>query len=79
MSKRPFGAPPRMSKIVAGLDEVVAIARCKPHQFKYLKGHQEQGVVGLCTNCKGRFTAWPGTIYYDEIVAAKGAFKGREG
>lgn len=60
-----------MSKIIEGLKQAVVVARCKPHRFQYLKDHGDEGVAGICTQCDGRFTAWPGTIYYDEIIAAK--------
>jgi len=58
----------RVSKIIK---EALASAKCE-HEFEYLGafGHVD-GVTARCRICKCRFTAWPGTIHYDEIVAAR--------
>jgi hypothetical protein len=66
-----------MNKILEGLKEAVASTKCA-HEFEYLRDAGAGGVVGRCTNCKCRFTAWPTTVHYAEIVAAKER-KGRDG
>ena len=57
------------------LRELREAAACA-HEFEYLRAHiGTDGVVGRCVRCKCRFTAWPGTVHYDEIVAARDAKK----
>ena len=53
------------------LKERMAKDKCT-HVFEYLRQLEGScGVVGRCTKCKCRFTAWPGGVHYAEIVAAK--------
>lgn len=59
------------NKIMKGLEAMKASALCS-HEFEYLRATVGNGEVGRCVHCKCRFTAWPGTLHYDEIVAAKG-------
>lgn len=47
-------------------------AACKHEEFKYLKETTGEGVMGLCLNCYRRVTAWPGSVHYEKILAAKG-------
>jgi hypothetical protein len=62
-----------VSKIADALKELREAAACK-HEFEYLREHPHgNGIVGRCVHCKCRFTAWPGTAHYDEIVAARDA------
>lgn len=59
-----------MSKIVKALREAVVSARCT-HDFQYLKPHPiGNGLSAHCRKCRCRFTAWPGGVHYDELVAA---------
>lgn len=58
-------------KIIEGLADALASAGCS-HEFEYIRDTVANGVIGRCTkDCKCRFTAWPGTPHYDEIVAAR--------
>mgnify|MGYP003393251404 CR=1 FL=1 len=63
-----------MSKVgkhlIGGLRDAVSAALCE-HQFQFERQAAGNGVVGRCTRCKCRFTAWPGGIHYDEIAATK--------
>ena len=59
-----------MSKIVTSLQQALAASKCE-HRFAFVAPFRfGNGVVGRCRKCKCRFTAWPGTVHYDEIVAA---------
>ena len=59
------------NKIIDGLKQMAEAAKCD-HAFAYLGPLQStSGVVGRCIHCKCRFTAWPGTMHYEEIMAAK--------
>lgn len=58
------------SKILGGLRGAAKAAACA-HEFEYLRAYSHgDGVVGRCLKCKCRFTAWPGTVHYEEIVEA---------
>jgi hypothetical protein len=59
-------------KIIEGLKEAATAAGCA-HEFEYVRDHPfGNGIVDRCIkDCKCRFTAWPGTAHYDEIVAAR--------
>lgn len=61
-----------MSKILDGLKEFLEVAKCD-HEFEYLgeNAHRIAGVRGYCNKCKCRVTAWPNSMHYDEIVAAR--------
>lgn len=62
-------------KIIDGLKSAVSAAGCA-HKFEYVRDTVANGVIGRCIGyCKCRFTAWPGTAHYDEILAAKGREK----
>lgn len=51
-----------------------ASVKCDPHEFKYVRRHEgTNGVVGRCILCNTTFTAWPRTMHYEEIVAARDA------
>jgi hypothetical protein len=61
-----------VSKILEGLKAAIASAKCNPHPFEFLTYHTVGGgVVGYCPECKCRFTAWPGGVHYDGILAAR--------
>lgn len=60
-----------MSKIAKAPEGLREASQCA-HEFDYLRAHSmNDGVVGRCRHCRCRFTAWPGGVHYDEIVAAK--------
>ena len=62
-----------MSKIITSLKQALAASKCE-HRFEFVAPFRlGNGLVGRCLDCKCRFTAWPGTLHYDEIVAAKAA------
>ena len=50
-------------------DDLDTVAQCA-HEFEYVRDVLANGVVGKCTRCRCRFTAWPGSVHYDEIVGA---------
>ena len=56
--------------IIEGLKEALEVSKCA-HDFEYLRDAGHHGVIGRCIRCKCRFTAWPTTVHYDEIVAAR--------
>lgn len=63
------------SKIIAGLDAALVSAKCD-HAFEYVKPFPYgNGEVALCTKCRCRFTAWPGTADYAAIVEARDSSK----
>lgn len=55
-------------------EDVLPSSQCKrsEHAFEYVRPFpSSRGEVAICTRCRCRFTAFPGTIHYDEIVAAR--------
>lgn len=59
-----------MSKLSDALDGFRTAAEC-PHEFDYIGPNKTGGEVGRCRHCRCRFTTWPGTVHYDDIVAAR--------
>ena len=50
-----------MSKIIEAIEAAAEAAKCE-HQFEYVRDFPYgNGVVGTCTRCRCRFTAFPGT------------------
>ena len=48
-----------------------AYAKCT-HLFLFIRQDvHSKGVTARCPRCRGTFTAWPGTMHYDEIIAAR--------
>lgn len=61
----------KVSKIDKALADLKAAIQCD-HKFEFLHDHAfDNGVVGRCSVCRCRVTSWPGSVHYDEIVAAK--------
>lgn len=57
--------------IIEGLERALVSAQCD-HAFEYIRPFpQTEGHVGKCIRCKCRFTVFPGTVHYDEILAAR--------
>lgn len=52
----------------------IEAAKCE-HDFEYLYETTRGGQTARCRLCRCRFTAWPGTVHYGEIVAARDAQK----
>lgn len=60
-----------MSKIIDGLKQALRSSKCDhilvpisgPHSGSYR-------VVARCDICQCRFTAWPGTMHYEDIIEA---------
>ena len=61
-----------MSKIVKALEHAVEAAKCA-HDFEYLHATKfaRGGEVARCRRCRCRFTAWPGSVHYEAVVAAR--------
>jgi hypothetical protein len=60
-----------VSKIIDALKDFKQVSRCA-HEFAHERSVAiGGGEVGRCIKCRARFTVWPGTVHYDEIVGAK--------
>lgn len=60
-----------MSKIVEGLEAALHSVQCEHDFEQYRESRVHNGVSAYCPKCKCRYTAWPTTVHYDEIVAAR--------
>lgn len=60
-----------MSKIVDGLKQGLRSAKCE-HRFVPISGPHSGSlrVVARCGLCECRFTSWPGTPHYEDIITA---------
>jgi hypothetical protein len=60
-----------VSKIVEALEAAHRSAQCE-HKFEWVRERPaDNSVVGYCPKCRCRYTAWPDTPHYQEILAAK--------
>jgi hypothetical protein len=59
------------NKIIEGLEAAHRSAQCT-HAFEWISERPaDGGVVGYCPRCRCRYTAWPGTVHYEEILAVR--------
>lgn len=59
-------------RIIDGLKDAVRMADCPHEEFVFVEHRRgDTGVVGVCKGCGCRFTAWPGTVHYDQILNAE--------